>query len=42
MPHGSPDMGNDPTVRADVIACGGDAGDGAVFYQPGLRIGLHL
>lgn len=36
MPSGSPGMGNDPTARYDVIAFGGDAGDGAVFYRAGL------
>jgi hypothetical protein len=36
MPGGSPGMGNDPTARYDVIAFGGDAGDGEVFYQAGL------
>ena len=35
MPGGSPGMGNDPTARYDVIAFGGDAGAGAVFYQAG-------
>lgn len=36
MPVGSPGMGDDPTARFDVIAFGGDAGAGAVFYQAGL------
>ncbi|WP_187430455.1 hypothetical protein ROLI_006170 [Roseobacter fucihabitans] len=36
MPFGSPGMGNDPTARYDVMAFGGDAGDGEVFYQVGL------
>lgn len=36
MPAGSPGMGNDPTARYDVIAFGGDAGVGKVFYQAGL------
>jgi len=31
-----PFMGNDPTARYDVLAFGGDAGDGEVFYQAGL------
>lgn len=36
MPAGSPGMGNDPTARYDVIAFGGDAGEGEVFYRAGL------
>ena len=36
MPGGSPGMGNDPTARYDVMAFGGDAGKGAVFYRAGL------
>jgi hypothetical protein len=36
MPGGSPGMGNDPAARYDVIAFGGDAADGDVFYQAGL------
>ena len=36
MPAGSPGMGDDPTARYDVIAFGGDAGEGEVFYQAGL------
>ncbi len=36
MPAGSPGMGNDPDARYDVIAFGGVAGAGAVFYQAGL------
>lgn len=36
MPGGSPGMGNDPTARYDVLAFGGDAGEGEVFYQAGL------
>jgi hypothetical protein len=36
MPGGSPGMGNDPTARYDVIAFGGAAGEGEVFYQAGL------
>jgi hypothetical protein len=35
MPAGSPGMGNDPTARYDVIAFGGEAGEGEVFYQAG-------
>ncbi|PUB08236.1 DUF411 domain-containing protein [Yoonia sediminilitoris] len=36
MPGGSPGMGDDPSARYDVIAFGGDAGEGEVFYQAGL------
>lgn len=36
MPGGSPGMGNDPTARYDVLAFGGDAGEGEVFYRAGL------
>lgn len=36
MPAGSPGMGNDPTARYDVLAFGGDAGEGELFYQAGL------
>lgn len=36
MPFGSSGMGNDPTARYDVIAFGGEAGTGEVFYQAGL------
>jgi hypothetical protein len=35
MPDGSPGMGNDPTARYDVMAFGGDAGEGAVFHKAG-------
>lgn len=35
MPMGSPGMGDDPDARFDVIAFGGEAGDGAVFYRAG-------
>ncbi|MBJ3762544.1 CopG family transcriptional regulator [Maribius pontilimi] len=35
MPMGSPGMGDDPTARFDVIAFGGAAGAGAVFYRAG-------
>lgn len=35
MPMGSPGMGNDPAARYDVIAFGGDAGAGRVFYRAG-------
>ncbi|MEL6452747.1 MAG: DUF411 domain-containing protein [Pseudomonadota bacterium] len=36
MPFGSPGMGDDPTARYDVLAFGGTAGTGAVFFQAGL------
>jgi hypothetical protein len=36
MPAGSPGMGNDPAARYDVMAFGGAAGEGEVFYQAGL------
>ena len=35
MPQGSPGMGDDPRARFDVIAFGGQAGDGRVFYRAG-------
>ena len=35
MPMGSPGMGDDPSARYDVIAFGGDAGVGRVFYRAG-------
>ena len=35
MPMGSPGMGDDPRARYDVIAFGGAAGAGAVFYRAG-------
>ena len=35
MPAGSPGMGNDPTARYDVLAFGGTAGEGKVFYRAG-------
>lgn len=35
MPLGSPGMGDDPKARFDVIAFGGEAGSGAVFYRAG-------
>ena len=35
MPDGSPGMGNDPTARYDVVAFGGDAGEGEVFHRAG-------
>lgn len=36
MPAGSPGMGDDPAARFDVIAFGGSAGAGEVFYRAGL------
>ena len=35
MPMGSPGMGDDPAARFDVLAFGGEAGAGAVFYRAG-------
>lgn len=35
MPMGSPGMGDDPAARFDVIAFGGDAGEGRVYYRAG-------
>ena len=35
MPVGSPGMGTDPDARYDVIAWGGEAGDGEVFLGVG-------
>ena len=35
MPMGSPGMGDDPAARYDVIAFGGAAGNGTVFYRAG-------
>ncbi len=35
MPMGSPGMGDDPAARYDVLAFGGEAGGGAVFYRAG-------
>ncbi|MFO6463432.1 DUF411 domain-containing protein [uncultured Jannaschia sp.] len=35
MPMGSPGMGDDPSARFDVIAFGGAAGAGRVFYRAG-------
>ena len=35
MPMGSPGMGDDPTARFDVIAFGGDAGTGTVYFRAG-------
>ncbi|MGR3542237.1 MAG: DUF411 domain-containing protein [Hasllibacter sp.] len=35
MPMGSPGMGDDPDARYDVIAFGGGAGEGRVFYRAG-------
>ena len=36
MPGGSPGMGDDPSARFDVIAFGGDAGEGEIFFRAGL------
>ena len=35
MPMGSPGMGDDPAARYDVLAFGGEAGKGRVFYRAG-------
>ena len=35
MPMGSPGMGDDPAARFDVIAFGGAAGAGQVYYRAG-------
>lgn len=35
MPMGSPGMGNDPATRFDVIAFGGTARAGQIFYRAG-------
>lgn len=35
MPAGSPGMGSDPDAAYDVMAFGGEAGDGAVFERVG-------
>ena len=35
MPIGSPGMGHDPDARYDVIAFGGEAGEGRVFERVG-------
>ena len=35
MPMGSPGMGDDPNARFDVIAYGGSAGPGEVFFRAG-------
>jgi hypothetical protein len=35
MPAGSPGMGDDPTARFDVIAFGGTADAGEIFYEAG-------
>lgn len=36
MPMGSPGMGDDPSARFDVIAFGGEAGAGQVYYRAGV------
>ena len=35
MPMGSPGMGDDPSAHYDVIAFGGEAGTGTVYYRAG-------
>ena len=35
MPMGSPGMGDDPTARFDVIAFGGEAAPGEIYFQAG-------
>lgn len=35
MPAGAPGMGDDPNAAYEVIAYGGDAGDGALFHRVG-------
>ena len=35
MPMGSPGMGDDPAARFDVIAFGGEAADGQVYFKAG-------
>jgi hypothetical protein len=35
MPAGSPGMGDDPHASYDVIAFGGTAGTGGVFFRVG-------
>lgn len=37
MPFGSPGMGDEPTAIYDVIAFGGEAGAGRVFYRAGRQ-----
>lgn len=37
MPMGSPGMGWDPTARYDVIAFGGSATEGQVYYRAGIK-----
>lgn len=36
MPAGSPGMGDHPSARYDVIAFGGEAGAGTVYYRAGV------
>ena len=36
MPAGSPGMGDDPQARYDVLAFGGAAGEGEVFFRAGV------
>ncbi|MFU1478607.1 DUF411 domain-containing protein [Roseovarius sp. C7] len=37
MPAGSPGMGDDPKAQFDVMAFGGEAGDGEVYYKAGVE-----
>lgn len=37
MPIGSPGMGDDPAARYEVIAFGGQAGAGSVYYRAGTE-----
>ena len=37
MPMGSPGMGDDPAARYEVIAVGGKAGSGTVYYRAGTE-----
>ena len=37
MPEGSPGMGDDPAARYDVIAWGGEAGEGRLFHRAGVQ-----
>ncbi|RED10631.1 DUF411 domain-containing protein [Pontivivens insulae] len=36
MPAGSPGMGYDPQAQYEVMAFGGSAGEGAIYYRAGL------
>ena len=37
MPAGSPGMGDDPKAKFDVMAFGGDAKEGEVYYKAGVE-----